>query len=494
GDFDRNAVDAMLGGLDLMREAIDREAVEDVSADAVKLWADELDAETDDAAALEAEMPAHTAAMDSLQERHGAAPAARRTEPYVRIEAEKIDMLLNLASEMVIARSVLNQIGLQFEQQMAANELVRRARESHLQISKLVSELQKHVLRLRMVTIDTIFKRFARPMRQLAIESGKQVDLEMRGGETELDRALTDALYEPLLHLLRNAVDHGVETPDERRLAGKPAVARITLRAYHDGNQIVVEARDDGRGISAAALKLKAISAGLITSARAAEMSDQEAIELLFLDGLSTAEQLTQVSGRGVGAAAVKRAVEALHGTVTVASEAGLGTCFTLRLPLTLAIIRALLFAAGGQLFALPLLAISEVARIQPAEITHVDGVESYRLRDRFITVVRPGWALDFERRRGGAGAGMRTEPDHLFVIVVTVAGKRFGILAESLYGEEEVVIKALDDRWLHNDAISGATLVGNGQIVLILDADNLLRKAVRFERLKREGKLAYAS
>jgi two-component system, chemotaxis family, sensor kinase CheA len=494
GDFDRNAVDAMLGGLDLMREAIDREAVEDVSAAAVKLWADELDAEIDDTVALEAEMPADTFAIDALPEQTSAAPAAKRTEPYVRIEAEKIDMLLNLASEMVIARSVLNQVGTQFEEQMIHSDLVRRARESHLQISKLVSELQKNVLRLRMVTIDTIFKRFARPMRQLAIESGKRVELEMLGGETELDRALTDALYEPLLHLLRNAVDHGVEPPGERAAADKPEVARITVRAYHDGNQIVVEVRDDGRGIMPEALKAKAIRAGVITKARAAEMNDKETFELLFLDGLSTAEQVTQVSGRGVGAAAVKRAIEALHGSVTVTSEAGLGTCFTLRLPLTLAIIRALMFAANGQWFALPLLAISEVACIRPSEITHVDGVESYRLRDRFISVVRPGWALDFERRRGGAGAALRTEAERLFVIVITIAGKTFGILADTLYGEEEVVIKALDNQWLHNDAIAGATLVGNGQIVLILDAENVLRKAVRFERLKREGKRAYAS
>ncbi len=491
GDFDRNAVDAMLGGLDLVREAIDGEAVADVSAAAVKLWADELDAETIDAAA-EDEMPA--AATDSLQGQSNTLPAARRAEPYVRIEAEKIDMMLNLASEMVIARSVLNQVGAQFEQQMMHSDLVRRARESHLQISKLISELQKNVLRLRMVTIDTIFKRFARPMRQLAIESGKRLELEMLGGETELDRALTDALYEPLLHLLRNAVDHGIETPGERTAADKPEVARITVRAYHDGNQIVVEVRDDGRGIRPEALKAKAIRAGIITPARAAEMNDKEAFELLFLDGLSTAEQVTQVSGRGVGAAAVKRAIETLHGSVTVASEAGVGTCFTLRLPLTLAIIRALMFAANGQWFALPLLAIGEVARIQPSEITHVDGVESYRLRDRFISVVRPGWALDFERRRGGAGAALRTEAERLFVIVVTIAGQTFGILADTLYGEEEVVIKALDNQWLHNDAIAGATLVGNGQIVLILDAENVLRKAIRFERLKREGERAYAS
>ncbi|MEN3332520.1 MAG: two-component system, chemotaxis family, sensor kinase CheA [Blastocatellia bacterium] len=493
GDFDRNAVDAMLGGLDLMREAIDREAVADVSAAAVKLWADELDAETIDAA-HEDEMPAATAAIDSLPEQSSAAPAARRTEPYVRIEAEKIDMMLNLASEMVIARSVLNQVGAQFEQQQATSELLRRARESHLQISKLISELQKNVLRLRMVTIDTIFKRFARPMRQLAIESGKRLELEMLGGETELDRALTDALYEPLLHLLRNAVDHGIETPGERTAADKPDVARITVRAYHDGNQIVVEVRDDGRGLMPEALKAKAIRAGLISKARAAEMNDKEAFELLFLDGLSTAAQVTQVSGRGVGAAAVKRAIEALHGSVTVASEAAVGTCFTLRLPLTLAIIRALMFAANGQWFALPLLAISEVARIQSSEITQVDGVESYRLRDRFISVVRPGWALDFERRRGGAGAALRTEAERLFVIVVAIAGQTFGIRADALYGEEAVVIKALDNQWLHNDAIAGATLVGNGQIVLILDAENVLRKAIRFERLKREGKRAYAS
>ena len=492
GDFDRNAVDAMLGGLDLVRDALDREPVEDVSADGVKLWADDLEAETR-GAEPEHQRPADRAAH-SPDGPTAATPAARRTEPYVRVEAEKIDALLNLASEMVIARSVLNQISVQFEQQTATTELVRRARESHLQIGKLISEMQKNVLRMRMVTIETIFKRFARPMRQLAIESGKHVELEMLGGETELDRALTDALYEPLLHLLRNAVDHGVETPDERRRAGKPEVARINVRAYHDGNQIVVEVRDDGRGIQAEVLKARAADAGLVAPGRAAEMSPSEAIELLFVDGLSTADHVTQVSGRGVGAAAVKRAIEALHGNVLVTTEAGQGTCFTLRLPLTLAIIRALLFAAGGQWFALPLLAIDEVSRILPSEISHVDGVESYRLRDRFITVVRPGWALDFERRRGGAGAGWRGEPDHLFVIVVTVSGKPFGIVAETLYGEEEVVIKALDDQWLHNDAISGATLVGNGQIVLILDAENLLRKAIRSERRKREGKLAYAS
>jgi two-component system, chemotaxis family, sensor kinase CheA len=190
----------------------------------------------------------------------------------------------------------------------------------------------------------------------------------------------------------------------------------------------------------------------------------------------------------------VKRAIDALHGSVAVTSEAGLGTCFTLRLPLTLAIIRALLFTAAGQWFALPLMATSEVVRIRPSEITHVDGVESYRLRERFVSVVRPGWALDFERRRGGKGSPLRTGPEWVFVIVVTIAGKSFGILADSIYGEEEVVIKALDNEWLRNDAIAGATLVGNGQIVLILDAENVLRKAVRFERLKREGKRAYAS
>lgn len=492
GDFDRDAVDAMLGGLDLVRAAIDREPVEDVAAGAVRQWADEMEIDEQEVTAFDVVMAADADPLNSTDEQSAA--AAKRAEPYVRVEAEKIDTLLNLASEMVIARSVLNQVDAQFEQQTSQSELVRRARESHLQISKLISELQKNVLRMRMVTIDTIFKRFPRPMRQLAIESNKRVDIEMLGGETELDRALTDALYEPLLHLLRNAVDHGVERPEERAGAGKPEVAKITVRAFHDGNQIVVEVRDDGRGIMPEALKARAIQAGLITKARAAELNDKEAIELLFLDGLSTAEQVTQVSGRGVGAAAVKRAIEALHGSVTVASEAGRGTCFTLRLPLTLAIIRALLFAANGRWFALPLLAIGEVARIEPSEITEVDGVESYRLRDRFISVVRPGWALDYERRQGGPGAALRAEPERLFVIVLTIAGKTFGILADTLYGEEEVVIKALDDEWLHNDAIAGATLVGNGQIVLILDAENVLRKAIRFERLKREGKLAYAS
>src|SRR6201991_171570 len=215
GDFDRNAVDAMLGGLDLVRAAIDREAVEDVSAGAVRLWADEMDIDADGATAFERATPADAASFSSPQVQNSAT-ASRRTEPYVRIEAEKIDTLLNLASEMVIARSVLNQVDAQFEEQATQSELVRRARESHLQLSKLISELQKNVLRMRMVTIETIFKRFPRPMRQLALEINKRVDIEMLGGETELDRALTDALYEPLLHLLRNAIDHGIEAPDER--------------------------------------------------------------------------------------------------------------------------------------------------------------------------------------------------------------------------------------------------------------------------------------
>ena len=495
GDFNRDAVDAMLKGLDLVRAGIEGEHVVDVSSVDVKQWTDRL-ADSDGKASPPHELEPHTENSPIVLSHEAAAEsrrAAKRAEPYVRVEAEKIDTLLNLASEMVIARSVLTQVDVQLEQ-LVQTDVVRRARESHLQLSKLISELQKNVLRMRMVTIENVFKRFPRPMRQLAIESGKRIELELEGEETELDRALIDALYEPLLHLLRNAVDHGIESPKERAAAGKPDSATIKLRAFHDGNQIVVEVADDGRGILIDVLKAKAIKSGLLTMARAAELSDKEAIDLLFLDGLSTAEQVTQVSGRGVGAAAVKRAIEALHGSVTVVSEAGVGTRFILRLPLTLAIIRALLFAANGQWFALPLMAIGEVARIRPSDLTHVDGVESYRLRDRFIAIVRPGWAFGMDRRRGGVGAGMRSEPDHHFVIVMTIGGNTFGILADSLYGEEEVVIKALDDRWLHNDAIAGATIVGNGQIVLILDAENLLRKGIRFERLKREGKLAYAS
>ena len=497
-EFDRRSVDVILEALDSIKTAIGDEEVGDVPAESTNEIVKALDGiQKRGEAAVFAHL-SNDHKGEPLQvpngSLHGEAEArSRNRRGFVRVEAAKIDTLLNLAGEMVIARSVMTQLGPELELAIQRNEMVDRFSGASNQMGKLIAELQKSVLKMRMVTIDHVFRRFARPMRELAAQRGKEVELQISGGETELDRALVDILHEPLLHLLRNAVDHGLETMEERRRSGKPEAGRITMRAYHEGNQVVVEVSDDGRGIDPSTVKRKAIEVGALTQQDADRMPDEDAVELIFVQGLSTAKELTQVSGRGVGAAAVKAAIEQLRGTVAVRSEVGSGTCFTLRMPLTLAIIKALLFTASGQLFALPLLAVSEIARAEGSDIVHLDGIENYRLRDRFISLVRPGMVLSFDRRRGGSGAALRSEAKHFFVVVLATGEKKYGVVADELIGEQELVIKPLDSRWVQNDALAGASVLGDGRVVLIMDAETVFRKAIKYERGKGNHREAYA-
>jgi two-component system chemotaxis sensor kinase CheA len=410
------------------------------------------------------------------------AAAPRRSAEYVRVEATRIDALLNVAGEMVIARSAMNQIMPDIEAAFPKNDLVARFSAASMQMGKLIAELQKSVLKMRMLMIDTVFRRFNRPMRELAAEKGKLIELEISGGETELDRTLVDLVYEPLLHLLRNAVDHGLEPPEDRQRAGKPQTGKVTMRAYHEGNQVVVEVSDDGRGIDVQRLKMRAVEIGQLKQSEVDRLSDESALDLTFMPGLSTASEITTVSGRGIGASAVKSFVEELRGSLSVRTEPGTGTTFSLRMPLTLAIIKALLFNVCGQTFALPLLVVSEVARVKESDMIYLDDFESFRLRDRFLSVVRPGKVFGFDRRVGGKGAALRATVDSFFVIVVTAGGRRFGIAADSLIGEQELVIKPLDAQWVQNEALAGASLLGDGRVVLILDAGAVFRKALKYE------------
>jgi two-component system chemotaxis sensor kinase CheA len=419
--------------------------------------------------------------------------ARKAGSEFVRVEAAKIDALLNLAGEMVIARSVISQLEPELEAVLERNDLFDRFGRARTQMDKLIAQLHKSVVKIRMVTIDNVFKRFNRPMRELALDSGKQVELEMSGGETEMDRALVDLIYEPILHLLRNAVDHGIETAEERGRAGKPEAGQIHMRAYHEGNQVVVEVSDDGRGIDKEALKKKALEKGMVSEEEAARMSDEEALELIFVAGFSTAKEITRVSGRGVGMDAVRNAIEQMRGSVSVRSEVGAGTIFTLRMPLTLAIIRALLFSTSGQLFALPLMSVREIVRISLSEVTNLDGFENYRLREQFISVVKPSLVLGIERRKGGSGAAMRQASEAVYLIIVTAGNKKYAVVADSLYGDQELVIKPLDIRWVHNDALAGASVLGDGRVVLIMDAEMMFRKAIRHERNKGSEKRQYA-
>ena len=495
--FDRQSVDLIFKGLDGARTAIGGTEVRDIAVETANelveaLTAIEESVKPSVAQSSNNSRPPELPRSDG-SDRTDVEPQTRHRRGFVRVEAEKIDTLLNLAGEMVIARSVMSQLAPQLELVFQRNDIVDRFGSASNQMGKLIAELQKSVLKMRMVTIDHVFRRFGRPMRELAAQRGKQVELQTVGGETELDRALVDILYEPLLHLLRNAVDHGIETIGDRLDAGKPETGQISMRAYHEGNQVVVEVSDDGRGIDATAVKRRAVEAGAITKQVAERMSDEDAIELIFLQGLSTARELTQLSGRGVGAAAVKASIEQLRGTVAVRSELGRGTCFTLRTPLTLAIIKALLFTAAGQLFALPLLSVSEIARAEGTDIVHLDGVENYRLRDHFVSVVRPGVVLSFDRRIGGIGAALRSEPKRFFVIVLTAGDKKYGVVADELLGEQELVIKPLDSSWVQNDALAGASVLGDGRVVLIMDAEMVFRKAIKYERARGSYRETYA-
>lgn len=497
--FDRRSVDVIFKSLDAVKTAIGGAEVSDVAAESVNELVEALTAiekKTGEATVSANSLDDHRGELLQLPEasfRSEGEPPSKHRRGFVRVEAEKIDTLLNLAGEMVIARSVMSQLGPELELAIPRNEMVDRFSGASNQMGKLIAELQKSVLKMRMVAIDHVFRRFARPMRELAAQRGKEVELQISGGETELDRALVDIVYEPLLHLLRNAVDHGLETMEDRRNAGKPEAGRIAMRAYHEGNQVVVEVSDDGRGIDPAAVRRKAVEVGAITKQDAERMTDEDAVELIFLQGLSTAKEVTQLSGRGIGAAAVKAAIEQLRGTVAVKSELGSGTCFTLRMPLTLAIIKALLFNASGQLFALPLLAVSEIARAEGSDIVHLDGIENFRLRDRFVSLVRPGVVLSFDRRRGGSGAALRSEAKQFFVVVLATGDKKYGVVADELIGEQELVIKPLDSRWVQNDALAGASVLGDGQVVLIMDAEMVFRKAIKYERGKGNHREAYA-
>jgi len=496
--IDAPSVDLILRAIDAIRGAIGGERVNDLASGTAAGLVEQLcSIQNHEFAAAFA--PALLNTEDTELAKHETTTSARSNAPdkhrrdYVRVEAAKVDLLLNLAGEMVIARSTISQVGSELERTESKNELVARFTSANAHMGKMVGELQKAVLKMRMVTIDQVFRRFTRPMRELASDRGKLIQIEVSGGSTELDRALVDSLYEPLLHLLRNAVDHGIELPAERVAAGKPETGRITMRAYHEGNQIAVEVWDDGRGIDVIDLKKRAVAAGAISQQQADLMPEEEAANLIFLEGLSTAKEITRISGRGIGAGAIRGAIEQLRGSVAVKSQAGVGTCFVLRMPLTLAIIRALLFNASGQLFALPLLAVSEIARACLNDFVRLGGMEHYRLRDRFISLVRPGVVLAFDRRKGGSGAALRPEADQCFIIVLATGDKQYGVVADDIVGEQELVIKPLDSHWVQNDALAGASVLGDGRVALIMDSEVILRKAVKHERGKGNGREVYA-
>ena len=394
-------------------------------------------------------------------------------ETVLRVDADRIDAVLNLVGELVIGKSMLHQTVNDFDKRFPKDPLKGRFADAIAFQARIINDLQKSVMKIRMVPVEQLFRRFPRVVRDVAKSCGKEVALVMSGQDTDLDKSILDMLAEPLAHLVRNAVDHGIEPPAERISAGKPAQGTVKLDAYHQGNQIVIEVTDDGRGIDSKRLTYKAVERGVMSSADAATLSETQALDLVFHPGLSTAEQVTAISGRGVGMDVVKTVLDRLKGSISIKTVMGKGTTFYLKVPLTLAIIKALLFRVSGRIYAVPLVSVVEITRATLADVHTVDHHDVIQLREEVLPLVH------LQRLAKQQGTATR-----FFVVVIAMGDRKFGLVVDQLVGEEELVIKALDDHLVATDLVSGASILGDGTVVLILNISSVIGRLGRMQKL----------
>jgi two-component system chemotaxis sensor kinase CheA len=397
------------------------------------------------------------------------------SDSSLRVDSARIDSVMNLVGELIIGKSMLNRALAELEQRHARDPVRAKLAEAVSFQTRVLDELHKCVLKIRMVPVEQLFRRFPRVVRDVAKQCGKDVALEIAGKNTDLDKSILDALAEPLMHLIRNAVDHGIESADQRVAAGKPARGTLYLNAYHQGTQVVIEVRDDGEGIDLRRVRTQAVQNGLLKPEEAERISDQDALNLIFESGFSTSKEITSVSGRGVGMDVVRTVLDRLKGTVNIISLPGRGTTIQLRAPLTLASIQTLLFRIGGRLFAIPLSSVVEITRINDRDISRVDQREVLRLREQILSLVR----LERFTTLHAVDNDAKPKNKH-FVIVIGAAEKRFGLLVDSMVGEEELVIKALPTEIVSSDLVSGASILGDGTVVLILNVPAILSRLAR--------------
>jgi two-component system chemotaxis sensor kinase CheA len=442
------------------------------------------------AAAVSAAPAAHDAAHEPQPEPDAQRPQLRderpatATENVIRVDAARIDDVLDLVGELIIAKSMMQDLLAEMNRHIGNSPLRTRSSDVLLFQSQILNKLQRSVMKIRMVPVERIFRRLPRVVRDTAKQLGREVDIVIEGEHTDLDKSILDALSEPLMHLLRNAVDHGIEPPAERVAAGKPPEGTIRLNAFHQGNQVVIEISDDGRGIDLQRVIRKAIDRGIVTPEQAQRLSENEAMELIFHAGLSTASKVTQVSGRGVGMDIVRAVMDRLKGTVNVRSTPGQGTTFRLKMPLTLAIIKALLFHISGRLYAVPLGNVLEIVRAWENEVHSIDGQEVLRIREEVVPLIQ------LSRMHAGA-----VRPPKWFVVVVTLGERKAGLVVDQLMGEQELVIKALDESLISSELVSGASILGDGRVVPILSVANIVEKLGRgYSRHRAESARAEVS
>jgi two-component system chemotaxis sensor kinase CheA len=391
-------------------------------------------------------------------------------EQTIRVDVNRLDNLMNLIGELVLSKNRLIKIYNDVEERYEGEHFLDELNQVVSSISIVTTDLQIAVMKTRMLQIGKVFNKFPRVVRDLSRELGKKVKLIIKGEETELDKSIIEEIGDPLMHMIRNSVDHGIEPPEERIKLGKPEEGTIELKAYNEGNQIVIEISDDGKGMDPEILKQKALEKGLISEKEAEMMSDKEAFMLIFKAGFSTAAKVTNVSGRGVGMDVVKTNVEKLNGIIEVDSVPGKGSTFKIKIPLTLAIIQALLVSAQEELFAVPLANVIETVRITLEDISTVEGKSVLKLRDEVLPLVNMSDIFKIEKILG--------INQYLYVVVLGVGASKVGLIVDGLIGQEEIVIKSLGEYLKGIKGIAGATIRGDGRVTLIVDVASLMQLA----------------
>lgn len=381
----------------------------------------------------------------------------------VRVDVKRLDDLMNQVGELVLERNRMIQINQDLQQGEADRpDFQEEFGKLTKRMSFVTSELQMQVLKMRMIPVEKVFKKFPRIVRSMSRDLGKEVDLQIFGEETELDRSVVDEIGDPLIHLIRNAMDHGLESPEERVAAGKSRVGTLVLAAVHEGNQIIISIKDDGRGIDTERVGRKAIEKGLLTEEQLAALSQREMFDLIFLPGFSTKEKATDLSGRGVGMDVVKTNIKKLNGLIEIKSEKGQGSEFILRLPLTLAIIQSLLVEVEGEVYSIPLSSVLETIRVDQRKFHMIGGQEVLKLRDMVLPLIRLQKVFNVQQRS--------ESEDFCYVVVVGAADKRMGLVVTRLVGQQEVAIKSLGNYLANIPGIAGSTILGDGRVTLIVD------------------------
>ncbi len=465
-DSEMKAVEDALLSISEVESAEVKDAVEELKAAAAPAEAPAAAAPAAPAAPA-ANVPA-PAAPSAPAAKPSAPPAKKpaadakklKSGQSVRVDIEKLDTLMNLMGELVINKVRLEQIG--------TTHRLTELTETLEQMDRVTTDLQTVVMKVRMVPVGQVFNRFPRMVRDLAKELGKELNLTIEGEETELDRTVIDEIGDPIMHLLRNSLDHGLEHPDDREAKGKPRIGEVGLIARHEGNNVVIMVTDDGKGIDADVIRRKAVEKGMISEDEANSLDDADAVRLIFLPGFSTAEVVTDVSGRGVGMDVVRSKIETLGGHVDVETKIDEGSVFKIKLPLTLAIIQALLVKVQEEMYAIPLGSIDSTINITQEDIKTVRNREVIVLRGQIIPIIRLGDILNVPRVN-------ETDSDDIFVVVVHIGERKAGIVVDNLIGQQEIVIKTLGKLLAGLKVISGATVLGDGRVAMILDVSALM-------------------